>query len=1327
MKRTTSTLIALVIALYNLYWPTAEAQNMIFRHYDTANGLSQNTVNSIVQDRQGFMWFATKDGLTRFDGLRFRVFRMTEYGLPSNFVNTICEDTDGNIWIGTEHGLCIYRPQTERVEPLRCEGDSLISPDGSIRRICSDGSGHIFIATTKDGLLTYDCRHARLAVDSSVPHTPISYCGIINGTEWIGIAGDNLYSKSGGNFKRFAAADGQMPFNHSDVNDMAVAKGRIYVASDHGLFLISPQARQVRQIQQGFFRTLSVSADGSRVWAGSESGIYVVNVQTAETTAHITQPDIDDPLSIQDNAIYSIYTDREGSIWIGSYFGGVNYLPAHAAMFEVVYPAGSHAFMGRRIREMVQDAEGTIWIGTEDKGLLRYEPQSGALAAYPTHLRTDNIHGLCIEGGYLYVGAFDGGMERINLADGTYRTYFASNAQGALKSNYVFSIFSDTDHNIWVGTTGGLQLFNPADESFRTYPDGLQGFVYHITEDQSGRLWVATYDNGLYAFDPSAQRLTHYRYQNHKPGTIADSKVISVFPDSKNRIWVMTHDGGLSRLDVETGQFHPIMPHDTGHQSLVMRIVEDMQGSLWCSTGGGLIKYNPETDSKQLYTTGDGLHTNHFNYQSGLIDREGYIYFGTINGFIRFRPDRFKIPDYDARIALTALYVNNREVLPTDDDSPIDQSIDLTESLTLSGAIHTSFAITPQVMSYVMPETENIRYKLEGFDTSWQTLTDKYAPISYAKLPYGHYTLRIVCDADDAVSVPERILAIYIKPPFYLSTFAKVIYTLAAIALVAFLIWNFYNMERRRMKYAREKLEQDKQRELYDSKITFFTNIAHEIRTPLTLIKSPLENILQQTNIPANLKEDLNLMDLNAGRLVALVNQLLDFRRTEQDNIRLNIERVNISDAVNQIVKVFTPLINQRGLQLTATIDDGVWAYVDRDIFGKIVSNIINNAVKYAASTISLKLSATESTLQIVETNDGTIVPEHMREEIFHPFVRYDSADENKSISGTGIGLALIRSLVTLHGGSIVMDDDQTVNRFVLTMPLRQDDDKMPTELMENTEGTSADARSEIPADAQETMNEPDQQGGTARQSLLIVEDNRQLQDFLARHLADKYNIHTADEGELAINILNDERIDIVVSDIMMPNVDGLELCNYVKENVAHSHIPVILLTAKTTEQARLEGLRHGADAYIDKPFSMQVLEQTIQMLIENRQRLYTSFMQRPYAVITSMVGSEVENEFITRLGREITEHLDDSEFDVDRLAAAMNMSRSSLNRKIKATLGMTPNDCIRVERLKKAVELLKTKRYKVNEVCYMVGFNTPSYFTKCFQQQYGILPSDVE
>ncbi len=1301
----------------------ADAKKYFFRHFDTADGLSQNTVNSILQDKNGFLWFATKDGLNRYDGATFQVFKKNNSELGNNFINVIHEDSKGFIWIGTEHGIYVYNPDMESISHFSAKIDG---PNGNVndavRWIGSDNKGNVYVALVNQGLLRYDEKRKILVQDyKELNGKTVSFFTCSDGIMWISIFGGNLYTARQGSKKLSPFLDhtGNEIFFGKNVHDMKFVDNEIFVATEQGIFKVNIINRKTERIIDGFFRTICLTSDKSDVWTGSQNGIFIINRQTDEIK-HILQPDIDEPFSIADDAIYALYPDREGGIWIGSYFGGINYCSIRNVGFEKFFPSQDLPFMGRRIREMCQDKNGMVWIGTEDKGLLRFNPQDNSLSPVTTHLQTKNIHGLCADGDYVFVGAFDGGLEKININNGAYKTYFAGNSPGQLNSNYVFAIFRDREGIVWVGTTDGIMTYDAEHDSFVNIPDAPGYFIYNIIQDNEGKIWLATYSNGLYSYDKKTGKFQHFQYQDGKDGTIADSKVISLYCDSKNRIWVMTHDGGLSLLNPKTGIFKLVSLSQDNRFNLVYKMVEDRDGNLWCSTNNGLVCFNPETGKKTMFTMENGLQTNHFNYQSGMMDAAGFLYFGTVNGFVRFRPDVFQMSDANANIVLSALFIDGVLQRPATEGSPLSKSINLTKQLTLEHN-QNSFSIVATVLTFLSPQRHSMKYMLEGFDKEWKYMDDEYNEISYSNIPYGNYKLKIVMEKNSGNGVlSQRNLDIYIKPPFYLSQFAKIIYVLLALAIIAWIVWWFMRFNKRKLKDAQERLEREKQKELYDSKISFFTTIAHEIRTPLTLIKSPLEAVLQNKDLPKEVKDNLNVMDMNAGRLMALINQLLDFRKTESNGMKINLQKVNVSSVVQLLLDAFSTTIQQKGIQLHTDIQQDVWAEVDRDVFGKIIANLMSNALKYADKEITLQLKSSGDQFSVCETNDGKIIPLEMRSEIFKPFTRLEQ-DDNTSVTGTGLGLALTRSLVELHGGDISMDDDTSVNRFLLTMPLKQKDSVFE---MQMNIANAEEQQVEKAENVSEETNDLDNKG---MQTLLFVEDNLQLLDFLMKHFANSYRVLTAHNGQEALDIVGKENVNLIVSDVMMPVMDGIQLCKKIKNNIEYSHIPVILLTAKTTEQDRVEGLGFGADAYLDKPFSMPVLEQTIQMLIENRRRLYENFSKRPLAIVSTIVCSETESEFLKQLTKEILEHLDDSEYDVDQLALAMNMSRSSLNRKIKTTLNMTPNDYIRVERLKKSVELLKTQKYKVNEVCYMVGFNTPSYFAKCFQRQYGVLPSEID
>lgn len=609
-------------------------------------------------------------------------------------------------------------------------------------------------------------------------------------------------------------------------------------------------------------------------------------------------------------------------------------------------------------------------------------------------------------------------------------------------------------------------------------------------------------------------------------------------------------------------------------------------------------------------------------------------------------------------------------------------------------------------------------YKLEGFDTDWLTVGE--SPIvTYSNLRYGDYTFRVkVANSDGVWSDDEVILEVHILPPFYLSIWAYCVYALLIIGCSLYTVMYFKRRSNNKHRRQMEKFEQEKEREVYHAKIDFFTNVAHEIRTPLTLIKGPLENIILKKQVDAETREDLNVMKQNTERLLNLTNQLLDFRKTESQGFRLNFAKCNVTEVLKETHVRFTSLAKQKGLEFTLQVPEkDFYAHVNREAFTKIISNLLNNGVKYAESYVHISLEVPEAddnnSFCIRTENDGVIIPNEMKEEIFKPFVRFNEKEDGKVTTGTGIGLALSRSLAELHQGTLAMGAGEENNTFCLTLPIVQD---MTITLTPEPEA-GIDKMSEIPAgEAEKKDNRP---------TVLVVEDNPDMLAFVVRQLSKEYAVLTATNGEEALQVLDGNYVNLVVSDVVMPVMDGFELCKTIKSDLNYSHIPVILLTAKTNIQSKIEGMELGADAYLEKPFSVEYLQACASSLIQNREKLRKAFAQSPFVAANTMALTKADEDFIKKLNEVIQVNYSNPEFSMDDMADSLNMSRSNFYRKIKGVLDLSPNEYLRLERLKKAAQLLKEGENRVNEICYMVGFNSPSYFAKCFQKQFGVLPKE--
>ena len=730
-----------------------------------------------------------------------------------------------------------------------------------------------------------------------------------------------------------------------------------------------------------------------------------------------------------------------------------------------------------------------------------------------------------------------------------------------------------------------------------------------------------------------------------------------------------------------------------------------------------MVCFQPTTGAMKVYTTSNGLLGDQFNYRSSFETEDGTIYLGSIDGFVAFNPKNFSENKSLPSIVITDFLLFGKEVYVGEPGSPLEKSITFSDELVLQSN-QNSFSFRVAALDFQAPRMSRIMYKLDGFDADWLTVGE--SPIvTYSNLRYGNYTFRVKVSNSDGVWNEEGIsLKVHILPPFYLSVWAYIVYALLIIGCSLYTVMYFKRRSNRKHRRQMEKFEQEKEREVYNAKIDFFTNVAHEIRTPLTLIKGPLENIILKKQVDTETREDLNVMKQNTERLLNLTNQLLDFRKTERQGFRLNFTECNVTEILKETHKRFTSLAKQKGLDFVLQMPEkDFYAHINQEAFTKIISNLLNNGVKYAESYVHISLAVPDTdggnSFRICTVNDGVIIPDAMKEEIFKPFVRFNEQEDGKVTTGTGIGLALSRSLAELHQGTLTMGKGEENNTFCMTLPIVQDTTiTLTTEVEAGT-----DKINEAPAEqAVEKDNRP---------TVLVAEDNPDMLAFVVRQLSKDYTVLTATNGAEALRVLDGNYVNLMISDVVMPVMDGFELCKTIKSDLNYSHIPIILLTAKTNIQSKIEGMELGADAYIEKPFSVEYLQACASNLIQNREKLRQAFAESPFIAANTMALTKADEEFIKKLNEVIRVNYANPEFSMDDMADNLNMSRSNFYRKIKGVLDLSPNEFLRLERLKKAAQLLKEGENRVNEICYMVGFNSPSYFAKCFQKQFGVLPKD--
>ena len=1321
--------LLLVCAIQTAY---AKERHYYFESFSVEDGLSQSTVNDILQDNKGFLWFGTKDGLNRYDGLSFRQFkhdRSNAYSLGNNFVTTLYEDMEGHIWIGTDVGVYIYYPEQDIFERFQTATENGVKIERSVSSILGDADGCVWMAVETQGIFRFDLQAQTLTNhvlrDAGIFANVQTMVFDNSETLWIGLYGDGLYYSKDHlkTLHPYLSEQGEEVFDNSVITKLICGTyNRLYIGSTHGvqeLNLTSGRLRNILHTNESgediYCRDLLMVSDND-LWIGTESGIYIYNVHT-DKYVHLRNS-MNDPYSLSDNAVYSLCKDKEGGIWVGSYFGGINFYPSPYTYFEKYYPTSDYdGLHGMRVREFCQDNRGILWIGTEDGGLNRFNPETEEFSFFEPSAGFTNIHGLCLVGDYLWVGTFSKGIKVIDTRNGTIvKTYQKDTSPHSLIDNSVFSICRTTTGEIFIGTMFGLLRYDKQTDGFNRVEDLSGCFVYDIKEDYGGNLWLATYANGAWKYDVNHKRWENYRHNAADSTSLPYDKVLSIFEDSHRQVWLTTQGGGFCKFNPKTNNF---TAYDIRHglpNDVVYQIAEDKSGCFWLTTNNGLACFDPFTEEvKKIYTTESGLLGDQFNYRSSHVSEDGTIYLGSINGFIAFNPSKFVENSYLPPVVLTDFMLFNKNVRAWQQNSPLEKSIVFADEIALHPD-QNAFSLRLAALSYQAPRMNRLMYKLEGYDKDWSVMRGSPV-INYSNLPYGKYVFRVKGANNDGLWNPEeRTLRIEILPPLYLTGWAYSVYALLFIGCSFYTFWYFKQRSNRRHRRQLEKFEQEKEREIYRAKFDFFTNVAHEIRTPLTLIKGPLENILQRRKVDAETRDDLNIMQQNTERLLDLTNQLLDFRKTESQGYRLNFSECDITRIVHDTYLRFTSTARQKGLEFTLnTPEQNFYAHVNKEAFTKILSNLLNNAVKYAATYVHVSLEEGEQeggkpVFCVRTVNDGTLIPIGMREAIFKPFIRLNEQGNGQVTTGTGIGLALARSLAELHKGSLIVTDKTDVNEFRLTLPVLQDQ----TIALPHEEHAK-----------HETVQNEHAETKSGKPVVLVVEDNTDVLSFISKQMSHNYDVLNASDGAEALNVLDKNEIHLIISDVMMPVMDGFELCKRIKSNVNYSHIPVILLTAKTDMQSKLEGLELGADSYIEKPFSPEYLVAVATNLINNREKLRQAFARSPFVEVKTIAQTKADEEFVQQLHEIILANLDNSEFVADEMADSLGMSRSNFYRKMKAVLGMTPNEYIRVERLKYAAQLLKEGEERVSEVCYAVGFSSPSYFAKCFQKQFGVLPRD--
>lgn len=1301
----------LFIGLF-LFCKLGLAQNPVyyFKNYQVSNGLSSNTITAIVQDKKGFMWFGSRNGLNRFDGNVFKVFSnklSDSTSLGSNSIFSLYEDAKQHLWVGTYKGVYIYNPLKESFSLLKS------IPAGEIRFIEGDKNQNVWIISDlmlyKYNLLTKKATQYPIK-DNQTVSLHISPKGLVY-----------IATNSGKLMQYQSTTNKFIVYNLPAIYGKRVAPiNSIFSEGDTSL-IIGTVTQSLRfNIKTAFISPIFNSVthihtitkqSANEMWFGTEAGLYILNSQNG--TYHVVAKENSNPYSISDNVISSIYKDSEGGVWVGTYFGGINYYSKQFNNFRKYFPEyGKNSLSGNLVHEICKDKNGKLWIGTEDAGLNQLDLSTGKIKSFLPNNRKgsisyQNIHGLVADDNELWIGTLEHGLDVMDLRTEKVIRHYNSSSRNSFTSDFIISLYKRKNGDILVGTWNGLFKYNRKTDDFTSMPFFF-GHIQTITEDSKGTLWAGTYGNGAYYYNDQTNQKGHVEY---KKGLI-NNYVNNLYLDSKNNIWFCT-ENGLTKRSLSTGEITNYTKENGLSDNQTFRILEDNSGTYWISTAKGLSQFNDKIGSFNNYHTPNGLPTEQFNYNSAFKNNDGTLFFGTFKGLVSFKPAEFIKNHFIPPVYITNLQVNNKDVEINGNTSPLHKAIIYSNELTLPYN-EANITLDVAALSYSIPERNSYQYKMEGLDKTWISLKNN-RKIFYTKLSPGTYTFKVKGSNSAGIwNDKTTSLKITITPPYWATTWAYTLYILITLVIILTIFWYYRLALNEKNKRKIETLEINKEREIYNAKIEFFTNVAHEIRTPLTLIKMPLDKLISKQSEDPETQDSLNMMKKNTNRLIDLTNQLLDFRKAEANKFSLSFTDTDINDLLEEVYTTFKPAAEQKNLNYKLEVPRiTLKGYVDREALKKIASNLINNAIKYSEKIVTVKLlpfSSDDDFFNIEFRNDGYIIPSEYKDKIFEPFFRMEETNKE---AGTGIGLPLARSLAELHNGNLELKiSDLELNIFLLSIPIHQDTEIKLKDFDEESENITSDLEGEAHSDPEKPL-------------ILVVEDNKEILNYLGKELSSKYNIKKAGNGQEAIEILKHENIQLLISDIMMPVMDGIELCKKLKNDLHYSHIPIILLTAKNSLNSKIEGLEVGADAYIEKPFSFEHLLAQMNNLLANRNIIKEHFARSPLSHIKGIAYSKADKDFLEKLNSAIYENITNIDLDVDQLASMMNMSRPTLYRKIKGLSDLTPNELINLSRLKRAAELLAEGDYKINEVANMVGYSLPTNFSRDFQKQFGVSPSN--
>lgn len=1356
---------ALLLMLIQIQLQAQSEFNRIVKKYSIQEGLSQAVVNSITQDDKGLMWFATDDGFNRFDGYSFNTFKFAMEGAQQfhdNFVQCIFKDSKGKLWISSRRGLYWFDLSTQQLSSYM-DADTTHLNDVSF--ISEGASGDLWIAWYWGGFASFDKKARKfspysktqlpsLTSTATIAIMEDSYGYLWVGTQDKGLNVFKLNKSKPSDINEAQAANDLLPSlyvkcfleDHLGNVWIGTTKGLVvYLRKDNRYYVFADDSPIAGK---PIFSLLQDS--NKKLWIGTQgTGLYNVNLRDFDgrrtEKLAFRHVDVLDQYNVSQLTIRSLFEDKDKNLWIGTHGDGIYMIGNEEKKFVKIRTRkilnASESFVS--YFGMCNDADGFIWVGTDGDGLFKMDRNGKVIRHYTADGKKGSIPDNSVVTAYrdlndnLWFGTYSNGLLLYDKASDSFRQFQHADSPVPLR-NQVRMIFEDSKRSMWIGACrGGLCLLDEKGNSFRHYsshPALRTEDVRAMVEDKSGVLWIGSYGNGLYYFNPQTDELRSIFNGTGPNNPLKSNVVYALALDNKNRLWIGTGGGGLGVYNINDKTLKRYSSDKDGLiNDTVYGLGVDDDGNVWISTIKGLSKLDPEKEQFYNYTSSDGLQEGQFNPGAALVNQqEGYMCFGGTAGLNIFYPSNVVFDAKPPKVMISGFQLFNRPVkigTGNDGEFVLDKVIDETEKIVLKPK-ESVFTFQFTGLNYNYPEKNRYAYKLEGIDPDWN-YSESERSVTYRYLSPGSYTFKVkATNHDNAWPKDFASVKLEILPPFWKTPLAYLLYAIA-IALMVYVVYSV----RKRQEFLRrrliiEKNQRKRERQLVQEKLSFFTEVSHEFRTPLTLMIGPLEEILTRegTFTPAGKK--LRMVYKNAFKLLHLINKLLDYRKIETGNLVLRVKEDNIVAFVEEIYITFKEMAIRRKINFEFHSEvPSILTWFDKEKLEMALNNILSNSFKYIGhgNSICIHIRQTDDpegpAKVVIEIKDNGIGIK--KEDLRYIFDWFYQGNSNHPLS-SGIGLALAKKLVYLHKGQIyVSSTEGKGSLFTIKIPIGKDHFNEHEVVFDDHTGiVLSEPNPSIINDVPESEEGSHKKG---LKSILVVEDDDEVRNFIVKYFERDYKLFEATNGKEGVEAAIEKNPNLIISDVMMPEMNGVDLCKEIKSNIKTSHIPVILLTAKTSFTHHKEGLEIGADYYVTKPFSPEMLNLTINNLFqsqENLKRFYRSmFIDRgtEKKEITSP-----DEHLLQKLYEIVKANLDKPAFNLDHVCEELTMSRSLLYKKVKTLTGLSPNEYVRSIRLSEAAALLKTQQYKVFEVVYMVGFSDLKYFRECFTKEFGYPPSQL-